>query len=539
MATGLDQEQISLLLVEDQEDFACVIRDVLGDTSGRFLVTHVDRLSTAQEKLAAGRFDALLVDLNLPDSRGLSTCSAIQQVAPATPMVVLTGVDDESLALQSVAMGVQDYLVKGRVDWWLLSRILRQAIERKRTEVALREREEFFRLISENIGDLIVVLDIDGRRLYNSPSYRAILGDPDKLVGTDSFAEIHPDDRERIRALFQETVRTGVGQPAEYRLLHPDGGVRFIESRGNVIRDSQGQVIRVVVVSRDVTEQKAAMTQLEQALGDLNRSHEELKQAQQQAIQNEKLQAVSAFAAGVAHEVMNPLQAISLGIEFLAQFRVSDEANADKVLSEMTNAIQRADAVIRGLIDFSAVPKPERRYENLNQVVRVALLTVENELRQLGIETRFEPDPQLPLARFEERTIRHVLINLFMHSMAMMPGGGRLEVATRMPPETAGAEAWSAEWSSPVVEVEIRDSGAALLNHHLPPLGRDRTDADPVPATDADAGPDSPSLRPAALSLAVLRRVMELCGGDLRITSEPGYGNRFILRLPGGRRLEP
>lgn len=525
MSSG--HEHFNLLLVEDQEDFACVIRDVLVDSSGRFTVTHVDRLEAAREQLSSGRFDALLLDLNLPDSRGIHTCAAIQAVAPSVPVVVLTGLDDERLALESVTMGIQDYLVKGRVDWWLLARIVRQAIERKRSELALREREEFFRLISENMGDFIVVLDLQGRRLYNSPSYRAILGDPEKLVGSDSFAEVHADDRARIKEVFKETVRTGVGQRTEYRLVLPDGTVRQIESRGNVIRNPQGDVIRVVVVSRDVTEHKAAIDQLNQALGDLNRTHCKLQDDQSQTAQTEKLQAVSTFAAGVAQEVVNPLQAISLGIEFLSQFQVSDESNAGKVLGEMTHAIQRADAVIRGLIDFSAFSKVETKFESLNHVAQIALATVENELQQLGIETWFDPDRELPLIRFEERTLRHVLINLFMHSMAMMPEGGRLEVWTRVRSEALGGSAWTPTGTPTAVELEVRDSGAALLGGRQPPASVRRS------------GGGGTGMPATAMSLAVLRRIVELCGGELRIVSEPGFGNRFQLRLPIGPRPEP
>ncbi len=522
---SMGHEQCKLLLVEDQEDFACLVRDVLAGAPGRFCVTHVDRLETARSTLANTCFDALLLDLNLPDSRGLQTCAAIQAAAPAMPVVVLTGQDDERMAIESVAMGMQDYLVKGRIDWCLLSRAIRHAIERKKTELALREREEFFRLISENIGDFIVVLDLQGRRLYNSPSYRAILGDPEQLVGSDSFAEIHPDDRARIQQVFLETVRTGVGQRAEYRMVLRDGTIRHIESRGNVIRNPQGEVMRVVVVSRDVTEHKSALDQLQQALGDLNRTHSQLHDAQSQSAQTEKLQAVSAFAAGVAQEVVSPLQAISLGIEFLSKFRVSDDANADKVLGEMTHAIQRADAVIRGLIDFSAVHQAEVKFESLNRVAQVALATVENELKQLGIETWFDPDPDLPLARFEERTIRHVLINLFMHSMATMPEGGRLEVWTRVWTEHESGAGWSPTGTPVAVEVEVRDSGAALLSERPPPA-----------VLRHGPGAEKSSM---ALSLAVLRRIVELCGGQLRIVSEPGFGNRLQLRLPLSSRAEP
>jgi PAS domain S-box-containing protein len=521
-------EHIKLLLVEDQDDFACLVQDILADvTVEPFVVTHVNRLQAARQRLEEAPFDVTLLDLDLPDSRGLNTCSAIQAAAPAVPIVVLTGTDDEDIALQAVAMGAQEYVVKGRVDWRLLVRIIRHAIERKRMEMALRESEEFFRLISESISDLIVVLDLKGRRLYNSPSYRNVLGDPEKLVGTDSFAEIHPEDRDYIKQLFADTVRTGVGHRAEYRLLLADDSIRHIESRGNVIRDNRGNVLRVVVVSRDVTEQKSAMQRLHQALGDLHRSHDQLKTAQTQLVQTEKLQAVSTFAAGVAHEVMNPLQAISLGIDFLSHFRTSEDANANKVLTEMISAIQRADAVIRGLIDFSAFQKPETRFEQLNNIVRIAIATVDNELRHLGIETMIDLAAELPLLRLEEKTVRHVLINLLMHSMAAMPGGGRLTVWSRLRPSSPAREPWPFPSGESVVEVEIQDTGAALTGERNIPL-----------TSHVTLGITEP-LKPTALSLAVLRKIVELCGGALQIFSEPGFGNRFVLLFPVGPQPEP
>ncbi|MGA9117570.1 MAG: PAS domain S-box protein [Bacteroidota bacterium] len=115
---------------------------------------------------------------------------------------------------------------------------------------------ELFRLVAENVGDLVAVLDLDGRRLYNSPSYAAVLGSGGAAPGSDSFREIHPDDRDRIRELFRETVRTGEGRRAEYRFLLPDGSLRLIESQGNLIRDARGRPLHIVVVSRDVTDRR-------------------------------------------------------------------------------------------------------------------------------------------------------------------------------------------------------------------------------------------------------------------------------------------
>jgi diguanylate cyclase (GGDEF)-like protein/PAS domain S-box-containing protein len=132
--------------------------------------------------------------------------------------------------------------------------VLTDVSESKRSEAALREQKEFYRTITENIDDFIAVLDLDGRRLYNGPSYARLFGNPETMKGTDSFAEIHPDDREHVRDVFMETVKTGIGMRIEYRFVLPKGEIRFMESCGALIRNSQGQALRVVVVSRDITE---------------------------------------------------------------------------------------------------------------------------------------------------------------------------------------------------------------------------------------------------------------------------------------------
>ena len=133
-----------------------------------------------------------------------------------------------------------------------------EIVEHKMAPEQLYQSEEQFRVITESISDLIAVLDLEGKRLYNSPSYKDVLGDPIALRGTDSFNEIHPDDRERIRKIFHDTVRTGRGQRAEYRFLLSDGSIRYIESEGSAIPDAEGKTAKVVVVSRDVTERKRA-----------------------------------------------------------------------------------------------------------------------------------------------------------------------------------------------------------------------------------------------------------------------------------------
>ncbi len=172
----------------------------------------------------------------------------------------------------------------------------RDVSARKRAESALQEKEEFFRLISENVEDFIAVLDLDGRRVYNNPSYANLFGATGAQRGSDSFREIHPEDRERIRELFQKTVETGTGHRAEFRFVLPDGNIRHMESSGALIRDMHGAPLRVIVVSRDVTERKQA----EELIHDLA-FHDALTRLPNRSLLIDRLEQVMASSTRSGH----------------------------------------------------------------------------------------------------------------------------------------------------------------------------------------------------------------------------------------------
>jgi len=146
-----------VLLIEDNEDDAILIREMLaGKEDLGIKLEWVDRLSRGLTQLAPGEIDLVLLDLSLPDAHGLETFDTVQAHAQDVPIVVLTGLDDEALASQAVRKGAQDYLVKGRLDSYLLTRAARYAIERKQAQRALRESEAQLRQSQkmEGIGQL-------------------------------------------------------------------------------------------------------------------------------------------------------------------------------------------------------------------------------------------------------------------------------------------------------------------------------------------------------------------------------------------------
>ena len=147
-------------------------------------------------------------------------------------------------------------------------------IHRIRRELV--QREELFHLISENAADMIAVVDMNGKRLFNSLSYRKVLGySPEELQASSAFEQIHPDDRERVKRAAEEARETGIGKTLEYRLQHKNGSWLVLESTSSVIFDSKGKPEKLVVVNRDITERKRAEEALRRSEADFRSLVEE------------------------------------------------------------------------------------------------------------------------------------------------------------------------------------------------------------------------------------------------------------------------
>ena len=116
-----------------------------------------------------------------------------------------------------------------------------------------KKKEELFQIVTENAADMIALVDVKGRRLYNSPAYKRILGYSAAELGeTSAFEQIHPDDRFRVLDAAREARETGTGKRLEYRIKHKDGSWRVLESVASTIRDAKGDVAKLVIVNRDI-----------------------------------------------------------------------------------------------------------------------------------------------------------------------------------------------------------------------------------------------------------------------------------------------
>ena len=256
-------EHIAVLLVEDNPGDARLIRELLSEEAPAGVATVVFSLRTADSLRAAvrclqqDRFDVLLVDLSLPDSRGLETVQRILNCAPHTPIVVLTGSVDEALAMRALQAGAEDYLVKGETDAHTLKRSIRYAIERKATRTRLRDSEEKLSSILASIDN--VVWSSSGHKLlYLSPVAQTVYGRPvEQFYANENlwFDIIHPDDVAGVRDAAAKLPAQG-NMRCEYRILRPDGEVRWVEERSTAVQDEAGNISRVDSVASDITERK-------------------------------------------------------------------------------------------------------------------------------------------------------------------------------------------------------------------------------------------------------------------------------------------
>jgi PAS domain S-box-containing protein len=207
--------------------------------------------------------DLVIADISMPKLDPLTAMEIAKEVTPGIPWILISPPAGEELISECFHRGAADFISKKMYP--RIGSAVRRALAKKEApgpeHHPAPKTEGPTPLISsvfESIGDLVAIVDLEGRRLYNSPSYRYLLEDPEELRGTDSFMDIHPEDREKVKRAFHEVIRTGHGKQLEYRLMGIDGELRFIESRSNLLKDQEGKPTGVVIVSRDITARKRA-----------------------------------------------------------------------------------------------------------------------------------------------------------------------------------------------------------------------------------------------------------------------------------------
>jgi PAS domain S-box-containing protein len=254
----MSAQPLRVLLIEDTPADAQLIQDILRSPS--FEVTPVERLSDALAMLRSTHVDVILLDLMLPDRHGAET---LHKQAAGIPIVVITGNGDEQTALDAIAQGAQDCLIKDAAAAETIVRSIRYAFARSRAQNDLRASDARFRSLVEDCSDGIALVDREGNILYSNPSIARVLGySVAEFVGSNHFSLIHPDDVMTARQHFDDAVDDGL-QPShrmDLRYRHSDGTWRYLE----VVRANRRGDAANVVSFRDITERHEALEAAEQ-----------------------------------------------------------------------------------------------------------------------------------------------------------------------------------------------------------------------------------------------------------------------------------
>ncbi len=396
-----------------------------------------------------------------------------------------SSINVDVVAMPFVYLGVPSILV-----------VIRDITERKMAEEALGKSEEQLRLISENVVDLITLLDTSGKRLYTSPSYREALGDPSELLGKDFFDWIHPGDKERVRQIFDQTVATGSSFQVEYRTISKDGEIRFIESRGNAIRDQLGATSRVVMVSRDTTEKK--------------RLDEHILRVQ-------RMDSLGTLAGGIAHDLNNVLTPILLAAEILDN-RFTQPQIKQLISSIRVSALRGSD-IVKQVLTFARGSDQQFSAQQPRYIIReIESIIRETFPRTIELRTNIAKDLKTVFA--DPTQLHQILMNLCVNARDAMPKGGHLLItAANVDIDETFARMYPGTHPGEYVLITVGDTGVGI-----PKEIQDKIFEPFFTTKEIGKG--------TGLGLSTVLAIVKDHKGFIRTTSQVGKGSEFNIYLP-------
>jgi PAS domain S-box-containing protein len=372
--------------------------------------------------------------------------------------------------------------------------------ERKEAEAALRASEQRFRQVTENIDEVFWLTDIDKQEMiYISPAYSRVWGRSCESLARDpqSWMEaVHPEDRERVReaALTRQIAGT---YDIDYRIVRPDGIVRWVHDRAFPISDGAGRVYRIAGVAEDITRGRHLEDQLRQS---------------------QKMEAIGQLAGGVAHDFNNLLAVIQMQSSLLLTMP-SSVAETHEGLQQILAASERAANLTRQLLTFSRRDVRQTKDIDLAEVTD----TIAKLLRRiLGEDIALETGAAhaLPLVNVDPGMMEQVLMNLAVNARDAMPQGGQLLLSLDSV-EIGPDEVASRPCATPgrFVRLRVRDTGIGIPPADLPHI------FEPF-FTTKEAG------KGTGLGLATVFGIVEQHQGWIDVTSEIGRGTSFEIFLP-------
>lgn len=404
----------------------------------------------------------------------------------------------------------------------------RNVTEQEKAREALRQTEHRMQEIVDNSPSPIFAKSVTGKYLMVNRRFEELFNVKSEDVMGKTDLEVIGDSKlvKRLQKNDARVVQRGKPLHFEERLTLADGEHDYFSMKFPM-RDLDGDIYAIGGISTDITERKKAELELQELNQELMQTHENLTKAHEQLIQAEKMESVGRLAAGVAHEVKNPLAMIGMGLELLARRLPEDDAKARDTIERMKRGIDRAKKIVRGLVDYSSDRKLELRRHSPDKLVAEALELIEYQLVKGGVKIDFTPCGELPDVEADDTKIEQVLMNLFINAMHSMGDGGTLTIRTeRVAMENVSHDEGSRlrerlREGDEMVRIHVSDTGKGIPDEVLGKL------FDPFFTTKSTG-------KGTGLGLTVSRKIAELHGGYLMLANRgdgPGAVATLTLRV--------
>lgn len=479
-------------------------------------IHHVAHLDEARDLIRHTSFDIVFLDLNLPDSDGIKTVHIVHHMDPNAAIIVVTGEGGETLGLEAVALGAQDYLVKGEFDAATLTRTVRYAVERRQADNVLLESEQRLRTILESIQTGVVIVDCESHEVVDvNPAAEAVLG-----LSREALA-----GKACIRFLSKGGAAEAATQPldqatdkVESQLIRSDGTVI------SVLRSVRTTTLKhreyFINSFTDVTELKEKEKEVNAAKEEAERANDELRSTnrlicQMAAEADRANEAKSRFLANMSHEIRTPMNGI-LGMLELAL----DEKLSERVTNFLTTSKSSARAlleIIEDILDVSRIEAGQFSIELMNCYLMELLTDVDNLMRSQAVGKKLDfaihietPVPAIILT--DPTRVRQCLINLVGNALKFTEIG-HITIRVRL-------EAFKGE---SCLRFAVEDTGIGIAP--------DRQEAVFKSFTQAD-GSTTRKYGGTGLGLSITKQLAELLGGAVDLSSEFGKGSTFSVLIP-------